>query len=71
MHSSRLLLSNDFVFHLGTLMSDTKAPVVLPYELERDIFELTTRAYPGVGPKLSFVSRYVQAWYAHSPHIDD
>lgn len=52
-------------------MSDTKAPVVLPYELEREIFELTARAFPGVGPKLCLVSRYVQAWYVRKPHLED
>ncbi|KAJ7213079.1 hypothetical protein GGX14DRAFT_696956 [Mycena pura] len=34
----------------------------LPYELERDIFELTARAHPGSAPQLALVCGYVQTW---------
>ncbi|KAF7315934.1 hypothetical protein MIND_00110200 [Mycena indigotica] len=34
----------------------------LPYELEREIFELTARAFPEFAPQLTLVCKYVQAW---------
>ncbi|KAF8143344.1 hypothetical protein K438DRAFT_1783845 [Mycena galopus ATCC 62051] len=34
----------------------------LPYELERDIFELSARAHPNYAPQLTLVTRYVQIW---------
>ncbi|KAJ7019223.1 hypothetical protein C8F04DRAFT_1148507 [Mycena alexandri] len=34
----------------------------LPYELERDIFELTARAHPNCAPGLTLVAGYVQIW---------
>ncbi|KAJ6567830.1 hypothetical protein B0H10DRAFT_2219346 [Mycena sp. CBHHK59/15] len=34
----------------------------LPYELEREIFELTARAYPKCAPQLALVASRVQAW---------
>ncbi|KAJ7467055.1 hypothetical protein FB451DRAFT_1178298 [Mycena latifolia] len=34
----------------------------LPYELEREIFELTARAHPKCAPQLALVSSYVQTW---------
>ncbi|KAJ7049938.1 hypothetical protein C8F01DRAFT_1001456 [Mycena amicta] len=34
----------------------------LPYELEREIFELTARAYPEFAPQLALVCKYVQTW---------
>ncbi|KAF9483147.1 hypothetical protein BDN70DRAFT_874190 [Pholiota conissans] len=36
--------------------------VVLPYELEHDIFELAARAFPGHASKLCTLSKYVQPW---------
>ncbi|KAJ7213044.1 hypothetical protein GGX14DRAFT_361079 [Mycena pura] len=36
--------------------------VTLPYELEREIFELTAHAHPGFAPQLALVCRYVQTW---------
>ncbi|KAJ7626082.1 hypothetical protein FB45DRAFT_922904 [Roridomyces roridus] len=34
----------------------------LPYELEREIFELAARAHPKFAPRLALVSSYVQTW---------
>ncbi|KAF7305780.1 hypothetical protein HMN09_00731700 [Mycena chlorophos] len=34
----------------------------LPFDIERDIFELTARAFPGFAPQLALVCKYVQAW---------
>ncbi|KAF9449642.1 hypothetical protein P691DRAFT_774525 [Macrolepiota fuliginosa MF-IS2] len=34
----------------------------LPYDLERDIFELTAQTFPGTAVKLALVSSYVQRW---------
>ncbi|KAJ7646566.1 hypothetical protein FB45DRAFT_998050 [Roridomyces roridus] len=34
----------------------------LPYELEREIFELAARAYPKDAPSLALVASYVQEW---------
>ncbi|KAF7376663.1 hypothetical protein MSAN_00083100 [Mycena sanguinolenta] len=34
----------------------------LPYELEREIFEVSARAHPKYAPQLALVSRYVQTW---------
>ncbi|KAJ6493814.1 hypothetical protein DFH09DRAFT_1450922 [Mycena vulgaris] len=34
----------------------------LPYELEREIFELTARAHPKSAPQLALVASHVQAW---------
>ncbi|KAJ7162239.1 hypothetical protein C8R46DRAFT_1000208 [Mycena filopes] len=34
----------------------------LPYELERDIFELTARAHPKCAPRFTLVASYVQRW---------
>ncbi|KAJ7879473.1 hypothetical protein B0H14DRAFT_2341367, partial [Mycena olivaceomarginata] len=34
----------------------------LPYELERQILELSARAHPKHAPQLALVSRYVQIW---------
>ncbi|KAJ7502512.1 hypothetical protein B0H11DRAFT_1988849 [Mycena galericulata] len=34
----------------------------LPYELEREIFELTAYAHPKCAPQLALVARYVQTW---------
>ncbi|PPQ96166.1 hypothetical protein CVT26_004798 [Gymnopilus dilepis] len=44
------------------MTSEKKNQVLLPYELERDIFELTARAYPCEAVKLSTISKYVQEW---------
>lgn len=35
----------------------------LPYDLEREILELTTYCYPEVAPKLTQVCRRAQIWY--------
>lgn len=45
----------------------------LPYELERDIFELTARAHKGSAARLVLVARRVQIWLAtHSfPGVPD
>ncbi|CAA7260713.1 unnamed protein product [Cyclocybe aegerita] len=43
-------------------MSSKIPPVVLPYDLEKVILELTARTYPEQAPKLSRVCRYVQEW---------
>ncbi|KDR67513.1 hypothetical protein GALMADRAFT_258131 [Galerina marginata CBS 339.88] len=43
-------------------MNKKKNGVVLPYDLERDIFELAARAFPGHAVKLCTISRYVQEW---------
>ncbi|PPQ70008.1 hypothetical protein CVT25_006089 [Psilocybe cyanescens] len=45
-----------------TSMFEKKIPLVLPYDLEREIFELTARAFPGHALKLCTLSRYVQEW---------
>ncbi|KAF8971264.1 hypothetical protein BDZ97DRAFT_1753566 [Flammula alnicola] len=45
---------------MSQLKDDHK--VVLPYELERDIFELAARAFPGYALELATISRYVQQW---------
>ncbi|KAJ6594575.1 hypothetical protein B0H19DRAFT_916323 [Mycena capillaripes] len=34
----------------------------LPYELEREIFELTANAHPRCAPQLALVARHVQLW---------
>ncbi|KAJ7090893.1 hypothetical protein B0H15DRAFT_930351 [Mycena belliarum] len=34
----------------------------LPYELEREIFELTARAHPKCAPQLALVASHVQTW---------
>ncbi|KAH9484922.1 hypothetical protein JR316_0001824 [Psilocybe cubensis] len=39
-----------------------KVPLVLPYDLERDIFELVALAFPGHAFKLCTLSKYVQEW---------
>ncbi|KAF9557976.1 hypothetical protein CPC08DRAFT_28488 [Agrocybe pediades] len=40
----------------------TEWSVVLPYEVERMIFELAATKWPGSAVTLSTVSRYVQGW---------
>ncbi len=41
--------------------------VCLPYELEREIFELAAESFPGAAVKLAVVSSYVQEWYVARP----
>ncbi|KAF7357923.1 hypothetical protein MVEN_00838700 [Mycena venus] len=48
-------------------MTDSSTPrkkciADLPYELEREIFELTARAHPEYAPQLALVAGYVQTW---------
>ncbi|KAJ7141098.1 hypothetical protein C8R44DRAFT_762717 [Mycena epipterygia] len=38
------------------------SPPELPYELEREIFELTARAHPKCAPQLALVASHVQIW---------
>jgi len=38
------------------------AALELPYELEREVFELTARAHPKCAPQLALVASYVQTW---------
>lgn len=38
----------------------------LPFELERDIFELTARAHPQEALTLVRVARRVQIWYVYN-----
>lgn len=35
----------------------------LPYDLEREIFELTARIYPRTAPQLALVARRAQIWF--------
>ena len=43
-------------------MGRVKRTLVLPYELEREILELTARAFPGFAVTLSTLCKYVQKW---------
>ncbi|KAJ6507393.1 hypothetical protein C8R47DRAFT_966730 [Mycena vitilis] len=47
---------------LHDLTLRTGCTVNLPYELEREIFEVTARAYPKFAPRLTVVATHVQKW---------
>ncbi|KAJ7678709.1 hypothetical protein B0H17DRAFT_1078132 [Mycena rosella] len=48
--------------YLSVSPSPKRRIMELPYELEREIFELTARAHPKYAPQLALVAGYVQTW---------